>query len=133
MASDMTFNHLLLLLSDVPLRAIHVYFRRRSVLDASSDAVHPSMLMPRSSSSAFKSCRDLFDFLTFWPLLLSALDRKPSFCRFVLLGGGITDRFLLPIFSLDGEERADSADMSEKRVSNVRCGMSKLTVVFLII
>jgi hypothetical protein len=39
----------------------------------------------------------------------------------------------LPIFSLDGEERADSADMSEKRVSNVRCGMSKLTVIFLII
>jgi hypothetical protein len=64
---------------------------------------------------------------------MSALDRKPSLCRFVLLGGGITDRFLLPIFSLDGEERADSADMSEKRVSNVRCGMSKLTVIFLII
>ena len=82
----------------------HVYFRRRSVLDASSDAVHPSMSMPRSSSSAFKSCRGLFDFLTFWALLLSALDGKPSFCRFVLPGGRITDRFPLPVFSLGGEE-----------------------------
>ena len=133
MVSDMTFNHLLLLLNDVPLRAIHVYFRRRSILDASPDAVHPSMLMPRSSSSAFKSCRGLFGFLTFWPLSMSALDRKPSFCRFVLPGGRITDRFPLPVFSLGGEEWADSADMSTKRMSNVRCGIWKLTIIFLII